>query len=309
MKKSTLRNAILIAVIGLAASTHTIAQTTDPGFEGWTVSAHAGAASTSSSMQWASPLVVWHVSNLYSPGGAPLIVVPAGLYKVPDTSSKSIGMAVSLQIGYTKRFNHVMAGAELGISINSYKTSQTTVFYPETMLQARNPLTIQRDISVGISKSLTVKGGYTKGKHLVYAMAGVVLTPVKLAANDYYKLSPQNKHAGSPTAQAISYTYTDLSHEQQVSKTLVGISAGAGYQYAVSDEVRVGVEYRFTSYNRGSFTIDEAVGEQPTDNSGNKFGIGGSIEAHDISVALKQQSLTVRVDVAFTAVAALFKHK
>jgi opacity protein-like surface antigen len=307
MKTSTMLKAALAVSIGLFTAGKGTAQTTFKGFDGWTVSVHTGASAGKYSMHWGGPVVVSQVTNLALPGG-PITVVPATLCSMRDTSTRVMGVSMVFQVGYSRMFNHVLAGAEFGINTNPGSISQTTVFYPETMLQARNTLSFTREIRLGMSKSLTVRTGYVKGRHLVYATAGIAVTPVKMTANDDYKLAPQDRRAMGNTATANGFTYTSVINEQHATKTMLGISLGAGYQYSVSDNVRVGIEYRSTSYGHADFTVDAVKGEQPIGAAGNKTGIGGAIGANSVSASLKQQSVMVRVDISFSAISALWKH-
>jgi opacity protein-like surface antigen len=104
-----------------------------------------------------------------------------------------------------------------------------------------------------------------------------------------------------------SYNYTSVASEQKQVHTLMGISLGAGYQYMVSEGVSIGIEYRQTSFGKGTYTTEKVTGEQPTDAAGTKVGFGGGIEASHISVNMKQQALTVKVDVALSVLSAIFK--
>ncbi|MEO8173108.1 MAG: outer membrane beta-barrel protein [Sediminibacterium sp.] len=270
-------------------------------FNGWSVSLHAGAATTQSGMHWNAPLQVNQVSNLLRYNI--IFVVPAATYQVRDTNTNNTGVAASLQIGYNKTFGHLLVGAEAGIGINPAKLSQTATFYPETALQARNPLTIQRTISVGWSKSLNVKFGYTKGAHLVYGMAGMTFNSVTMISTDDYKLSFQQKTAAGTTAAAPgSYNYTSILHEQKETHTLMGMSWGIGYQYMVSEGVCIGVEYRQTGFNKGSYTTEKVTGEQAINDKGEKVGVAAGIESSNLSVNMKQQILTFKIDVALSAI-------
>jgi opacity protein-like surface antigen len=245
MKTSTMLKAALAVSIGLFTAGKGTAQTTFKGFDGWAASVQTGASAGKYGLKWGGPVVVSQVTNLALPGG-PLTIVPATLCSMPDTSTRVMGVSMALQVGYSRTFNHIMAGAEFGINTNPGSISQTTVFYPETMLQARNTLTFTREIRLGMSKSLTVRTGYVKGRHLVYATAGIAFTPVKMTANDDYELAPQNRRSYGTTATANGFTYTSVINEQHATKTMLGISLGAGYQYSVSDNVRVA--YRIPQY-------------------------------------------------------------
>jgi opacity protein-like surface antigen len=303
MKKITsLIKTIIAAGFCLFVSIAGFSQKSNEKFNGWNMSFHAGATTGNSNLHWYAPLQVNQISNLVYPGGM-LITVPAAFVTIPDTSMHNTGIVASIRIGYKKTFGHLLLGAEAGISINSFKASQTTTFYPETMLQARNPLTIQRTISSGLSKMLEVKFGYTTGKHLVYAMTGIVFNPVAVSSSDDYRLSFQNKRAHGATAAAPgTYNYTSILHEQKEVHTLMGISWGAGYQYLVSEGISIGIEYRQTSFGKVSYTTEKVTGEQAVDATGARVGIAAGLEASNISVNMKQQALTFKVDVALSAI-------
>jgi opacity protein-like surface antigen len=271
-------------------------------FDGWNISLHAGAASSTSNLHWNTPLVVNQMSNLALVNSGPIVIVPSASYKVPDTSKRSTGVAVSLRIGYKKVFGHLLVGAEAGIGISPFRFSQTATFYPETMLQARNPLTIQRTISSGLSKTLDMKFGYTKGAHLAYGMAGIVINPATLASLDNYKLSFQNRHAAGVAAAPGSYNYTSIVHEQKETHALIGMSWGVGYQYMISEGISVGIEYRQIGFAKGSYTTEKVTGEQAINDKGQSVGVAAGLEASNISMNMKQQALAIKIDVALSAI-------
>lgn len=269
---------------------------------GWSISFHAGTAANNSKLHWNMPLVVNQMSNLAFGNGGPIIIVPSASFMVPDTNVHNTGIASCLRIGYKKVFGHLFIGAEAGIGINSFKASQTTTFYPETMLQARNPLTIQRTISSGLSKMLDVKFGYTKGAHLVYGMAGIASNPVTVTSSDNYKLSFQRRLAAGVAAAPGSYNYTSIEHEQKETHALMGMSWGAGYQYMVSEGISIGIEYRQAGFGKGSYTAEKVTGEKAINDKGEGVGVAAGIEASNISLNMKQQALTIKVDVALSAI-------
>jgi opacity protein-like surface antigen len=269
---------------------------------GWSISFHAGAAANSSSLHWNTSLLVNQVSNLPLGNGGPIIIVPAASYKIPDTSMHNTGVASSLCIGYKKVFGHLWIGAEAGIGINSFKASQTTTIYPETALQARNPLTIQRTITLGVSKMLDLKFGYTKSTHLIYGMAGIASNPVTVNSSDSYKLSFQNKMARGIAAAAGSFNYTSIMHDQKETHALMGISWGAGYQYMFSEGISIGIEYRQAGFGKGSYTTEKITGEQAINDKGENIGVAAGLEASNISVNMKQQALTIKLNIALSAI-------
>lgn len=294
--KTTIALSFSLAIAVTASSQKNTAD-----FNGWSISLHAGAAASSSTLHWNTPLVANQMSNLAF-GNGPIIIVPSASYKIPDTSMHSTGVTASLRIGYKKVFDHLVLGAEAGIGINPFKASQTTTFYPETILQARNPLTIQRTISVGLCKMLEIKSGYTKGAHLVYGMAGIVFNPITVSSSDDYKLSFQDKRAAGTAAAPGSYNYTSIMHEQKEKHVLMGMSWGAGYQYMVSEGVSIGIEYRQTGFSKGSYTTEKVTGEKAINDKGEAVGVAAGIEASNISVNMKQQALTIKVEVALSAI-------
>ncbi|MES2374474.1 MAG: hypothetical protein V4557_17995 [Bacteroidota bacterium] len=271
-------------------------------YNGWSISLHTGTAANNSSLHWNMPLVVNQMSNLALGNGGPIVIVPSASYKMPDTNMHNTGIASSFRIGYKKVFGHLFFGAEAGIGINSFKASQTTTFYPETILQARNPLTIQRTISSGVSKMLDLKFGFTKRAHLVYGMAGIASNPVTISSSDNYKLSFQRKLAAGVAAAPGSYNFTSIVHEQKETHALMAMSWGAGYQYMVSEGVSIGIEYRQAGFGKGSYTTEKVIGEKAINDKGEGVGVAAGIEASNISVNMKQQALTIKVDVALSAI-------
>jgi opacity protein-like surface antigen len=305
MKKITniIKTTIAVSICLFVSATGFTQKTTE-GFGGWSVSFRAGYATGNSNLHWNSAIQVAQVSNLLVPGGA-LVVVPGRNFSMPDTCMHTGGAAASLHIGYKKVFSHLFIGAELGFGKSSFKGSQTSTFYPETMLQARNPLTIQRDVSAGLSKMLDMQIGYTKGPHLVYAMAGIAITPVKVTSTDDYQLSFRNVRAYG-TAAAGSYDFTSVTHNQQQVQNCMGVSWGVGYQYLVTGDVSLGLEFRQAGFGSKSYTTEKVTGVQPTDSNGAKTGVAAGIGESTITADLKQQAFTLKVEVALSAI---FKKK
>jgi opacity protein-like surface antigen len=302
MKKigSFIKTTIVLSIC-LFISIAAFSQKDNSRFNGWSISFHTGATANNSSLRWNTLLGANQISNL-TIGNGPIIIVPAASYKIPDSSMHSTGIAVSFRIGYKKIFGHLLIGAEAGVGISPFRFSQTATFYPETMLQARNPLTIQRTISAGLSKTLDIKFGYTKGAHLVYGVAGLVSNPVSVSSSEDYKLSFQNKAARGTAAAAGSYNYTSIIHEQKETHSLIGMSWGAGYQYSVSEGVSLGIEYRQIGFGKGSYTTEKVTGEQAINDKGQSVGVAAGLEASNISVNMKQQALTIKVDVTLSAI-------
>jgi opacity protein-like surface antigen len=302
MKKISFIKAIITMSFCLIISITLSAQKNSADYNGWSISLHTGTAANNTNLHLNNALQVNQVSNLLIYNT--MIVVPATSFKVPDTSTHNTGVAISFRVGYKKTIGHLVLGAEAGVGINSFKASQTATFYPETILQSRNPLTVQQTISSGLSKMLDGKVGYITGNHLVYAIGGLAFNPVTVASSYDYKLSfRQPGHmAGTVAAASGSYNYTSIIYDQKEVHTLMGMSWGVGYQYMVSTGISVGVEYRQTGFGKGSYSTSKVTGEQAINDKGESVGVAAGIEASNISVNMKQQALTIKVDVALSAI-------
>jgi len=299
-------------------------QKSNDGFGGWNISLNAGAGRNASDVHWNSPIQIARVTGLTVPGLG-ICIVPGDIISIPDTSMHNSGVSANFQIGYAKVFNHVLVGAGVGLGYNPFTASQTTTYYPGSILQAQNPLTIQREVSTQWTKSVNAKMGYVKEKHLIYATFGISFKSMKVTSTDDYQLSPQLNRLPSQLTD-IPYTYTSINDTQEEVQKLTGFTWGIGYQYQVSDGVRLGIEYSHTGFGNKTYTTSAVTGDAPvktgdatprrmgtqtfgaggTGATGSALEMGGAIGESTMNVNLKQSAFMVRVEVALSS---LFKHK
>jgi outer membrane immunogenic protein len=100
--------------------------------------------------------------------------------------------------------------------------------------------------------SIRARAGITWGSWLFYATGGAAFTDVNLSSGII---------AGS------SSTSFGTGVDARSSKSYAGYTIGIGGEYAFSELVSFGVEYRYSDYGRGSFTTASADLSQVVSNA------------------------------------------
>lgn len=140
-----------------------------------------------------------------------------------DTGSinlKPDGFLGGLYAGYNFDLgNSVVLGIDGDVTYNNLKDSNT--FLGDTYLESK----------LRWSGAVRARAGYAVDRFLPYIAGGVAFGSVKNTIGD-----------------------DEVSFSQ--SKTLTGWTAGAGVDYAATDNVIVRLEYRYTDYGHKSFDVD-----------------------------------------------------
>lgn len=144
-----------------------------------------------------------------------------------------------LQLGYRWQFQQWVLGLEGDVNWMDVSKSNTLVtrglsgaiFVPGDSFSAR-----QRWES-----TLRANVGYAWDRWLLYATGGIAFTDVRLGAN----FIPVGVFPGSISSS---------------SKTLTGGTVGAGLAYAITNNLDIGLEYRYTSFGHHNFGLGAVAG-------------------------------------------------
>ncbi|MDT6939960.1 porin family protein [Brucella pseudogrignonensis] len=143
---------------------------------------------------------------------------------------KPDGFLGGLYAGYNFDLgNSVVLGIDGDVTYNNLKDS-----YSET----DGVVTDSLESKLRWSGAVRARAGYAVDRFLPYIAGGVAFGQVK------------NTLSSSGDADAFSSSQ---------SKTLTGWTAGAGVDYAATDNVIVRLEYRYTDYGRKDFTFSDGI--------------------------------------------------
>jgi outer membrane immunogenic protein len=221
---------------------------------------------------------VWDRGNLTDTSGAafsfapyafisPPALPPAG---IPTFVPGTIPLPGTLTVG-SDRHGSFVGGGQVGYNwqsgrwvyglegqIQGLKTGQdfAFAFQPIVFPFATNALTGNGTLERDIQAALRGRLGYTWDRLLVYGTGGVAFTRLKTnAAYTYaFALAP----GVAPVAGVANPTTTTTTLDG--STTLVGLTLGAGFQYAFWQNVSIGLDYAHSFYGRH----DLSLGMTPT---------------------------------------------
>jgi outer membrane immunogenic protein len=253
---------------------------------------------------------VWDRGNLTDTSGSVFALAPfafisaagvptfvPGTIPLPGTLTVGSGQHGSFvgggQVGYNWQSGRWVYGLEG--QIQGLKTGQdfAFAFQPGVFVFpfATNALTGNGTIERDIQAALRGRLGYTWDRLLVYGTGGVAFTRLKTnAAYTYtFALAP----GLGPVPGVSNPTTTTTTFDG--STTLVGLTLGAGFQYAFWQNVSIGLEYAHSFYGRH----DLSLGVTPTVSSlaGNNIPAlitpGGAVTG---SYRLDTDEVTVRLN-------------
>jgi outer membrane immunogenic protein len=207
-------------------------------------------------------------NGVFVPGGSFLVFVP-GTIPLPGTAGLGGGRSFlgGLQAGYNWQVGALVYGLEgqidglkvsraLGFTGPALTFTGISSFTSESLTGSG---TIERDLE----GSFRARFGYARDRWLVYGTAGVAVTSISARGNFAYNLT-----LGPGLTPIAGLSNPSGTSSGSSSRTLVGPTIGGGAEYAVSQHVSVGLEYRHTFYGQQNVSF----GTTPTLTS---FGAGG----------------------------------
>ncbi len=148
------------------------------------------------------------------------------------------------QLGYTWQQNNVVLGTELsivGMNLNNSHTLTISeieptidIFQPGDSFSSR----------INWEAAWVARLGMGIQNWLLYTVGGVAVTQAKVSTNILAAVVDGDLFPASSASNT---------------NTLIGGTVGAGTEYALSQNLRFGLEYRFTGYGRQSYTVGNAA--------------------------------------------------
>ena len=246
-------------------------------------------AAAQTAVNWAGPYVGLSLGGEWGKlhGNAAAAGTPAGAVTgSPGVNGSIVGLAHGTdstiigggQIGYNYQFpNNVVIGAEGDIR-GGGPSSTTTL----GALPAGFPNFVPGDrfkTSSDVNGSIRGRVGYAWGPALVYATGGVAFANANMTANYVPSTIGGVAVAGRSSSD---------------SQTLIGPTVGGGVEYAVTPNISVAGEYRYTDYGTETFHI----GPLPS-----AAGTGGALASTTVHghMGLEDNTVMLKVNYRFNA--------
>jgi outer membrane immunogenic protein len=201
-------------------------------------------------------------------------------------SSGSVAVIGGGQVGYNWQLERVLFGLEADVQFGSRgsqngASATVTDSFPGVTAAGNITRTASANLSVERTWQSSFRGrlGYTWDRLLLYGTGGVSVTSVN--ANASLTATTVLGPALTPIAGITNPNGTSTTSER---RTLVGGTVGAGAEYALTDRVSIGGEYRYTFYGRQSVNF----GSIPGNTFGNSAPLTGtySLDAHQGTIRL-----------------------
>lgn len=133
--------------------------------------------------------------------------------------------------------NNVVLGLDGDVTFNNQKDSIS-----ETFTDGSDSLTLGAESKLRTSGAVRARAGYAFDRWLPYVSAGVAIGSVK------------NSVSASGVIDGVSFDGSE-----STSKTHVGWTAGAGVDYAATDNVILRLEYRYSDYGKKNYSVVDDV--------------------------------------------------
>ena len=212
----------------------------------WVTGLHAGAMGPiGTEHQWTGFYIGGNLGGKWGKLTAPVTIETATIFgTVAGPSIQFYDVTPSSftgggQIGYNWQHNHWVLGGEANIngeSLNDTQTVSPTQLSPGSRFVAGDILATENDVQA----SLLARLGYAADNWLLYGTGGVGFANVKFLTTF---IPASNGVINFPGA------YGSSNHR------LVGGTYGAGLEYALTQNWRMGVEGRYTDYGRRQYPL------------------------------------------------------
>lgn len=190
-------------------------------------------------------------------GGSTIVTVD-----VPAFNANSGGDFIGgVQAGYNRQFGSLVLGIE-GDAVGESLGGSRSFILHSSMLDV-NGLSSMREASSDWMLTGRVRLGYAWNRILFYATGGIALTNVTVSAVDFYSAtSPGSVSASDDTV-------------------VIGWTGGGGAEFAISDAVSIGAEYRHSGFG------------------GKNYDLSGQsrLNVHSAHVDLNEDQVTLRVNI------------
>lgn len=149
------------------------------------------------------------------------------------------GFIGGVHVGYDKQFGSVVLGAEADISFINADFGSELVFNEEVILRI--------DQNVDYVGTVRVRAGYAFDRALLYGTGGLAVAGVE---NDFASVIDLAEAPGV----GVSQTDDD---------TLFGYAIGGGLDYAVTDQISIGGQYLYTSFDDAEAAVTYSLAGEP----------------------------------------------
>lgn len=226
----------------------------------WFVSAPAAAVDLPLKAPIAAPMPIWNWTGFYLGGnvgggmGLSRFEDP-GLYGSAVTSTSGF-FSGGLQAGYSHQFGHGLIGIEADVNGNSALR--------DSVLGGANFLLLRTGLNADVSGTIRARAGAVMNNTLLYVTGGAAWADIRQSAVEFNNQT-NNPSIGQPTGVTAN-----------ANGVLWGTVIGAGIEYALGPNWRVGAEFLHTMYpdrsasirnkNGSSACIDDVVTGINTEN-------------------------------------------
>jgi len=264
------------------------------------------------------------VSGVLVPGsggfpGRGIVIVPGTTRDLGSLDGRARGFVGGGQIGYNMQWGRFVVGLEGDAQATSGKASATVAFMlPPTALTAASPVTVTRTFEADWMASLRLRAGYTPvDRVLLYATGGLALAGGKVTSTDTYSISAApgapgcTNGLGSPGCSVTSDLgvlvggYPTVTGTASGTQTHIGWTLGGGADWAVTDNIVLGVLYRHSdfgaqTYAVGTNTFGRTIAQTLPGCTGvSCVGNGPGMATPNGSVRFTDDQITVRVSYRF----------
>jgi outer membrane immunogenic protein len=218
-------------------------------------------------------IVFQQVTNVNVPGRG-IVVVPGTSRDMGSLSGNAQGFVGGGQIGYNMQWGRFVVGVEGDAQATSGKTSASFAFIlPATALTAASPVTVTRTFETDWMASLRLRAGYTPlDRVLLYATGGLALAGGTVTSTDTYSIGAGPAAPGCPNGLGspgctttadlgvLVGGYPSVTGTASGTQTLVGWTLGGGVDWAVTDNIVIGVLYRHSDFGAKTFNTGTNTG-------------------------------------------------
>lgn len=246
-----------------------------------------------------SNFVIFQATNFFVPGRG-VIVVPATTRPLPsfDLNSQA-GFIGGGQVGYNFQVQRWVLGIEGDIQTGGGRRSAsagTTI--PFTALTQPALITMDRTVRTDWMASIRARVGYALwDRVMVYGTGGVAFADAEVTATDTIMVPPG---PGAPNPGGVVANIGPLPPTVGIasaSRSLVGWTAGVGGDWAVTNNIIVGLLYRHSDFGSQTYNITTNTGGQATTVSGGGL-LPGMLTA-PARLRLTDDQVTARISYRF----------
>jgi len=197
------------------------------------------------------------VSGVFIPGRG-IVIVPGTTRDRPPLSADVSGFVGGGQVGFNIQSGRWVYGVEGDVQATTgARSAAFTVVLPFTALSAPSPVTTARNFETELMASLRLRAGFAVwDRFLVYGTGGLAIARGKLTATDTFTITPgpgappQSSDVG-PQLGGYPFSIGRATDTQ----THVGWTLGVGGDWAVTDNIIVGVLYRHSDLGTKTYNV------------------------------------------------------